>query len=213
MSLRVTLVIILAIALGAAVVGRSVLADTPDKYGIAAAANGTGLNPTVAGQSSVEGVIGQVITIGLSLLGIVFFLLTLYAGIIWMIARGNEEEAKKAKDILEAAVIGLIIVLGSYAISKFVFNSLASGVGGGGQAAAPANTSCANSTDGTPCASAGGSAGYICVAKQCVQPCADAFKSQNGTCIDTSQGQTCVSPRVTEAGLCPGATTICCHDP
>ena len=43
-----------------------------------------------------------------------------YGGYLWMTARGNEEEVTKAKNLIKAAIIGLIIVLAAYAISIFV---------------------------------------------------------------------------------------------
>ena len=49
-----------------------------------------------------------------------------------MTAAGNAERVDKAKTILTAASMGLVIVLSAYAITKFVFSSL--GVGGGGGA-------------------------------------------------------------------------------
>jgi heme/copper-type cytochrome/quinol oxidase subunit 2 len=55
-----------------------------------------------------------------SLLGIVFVVLFVYAGFLWMTAAGNETQIEKAKKIMTGAVIGLGIMLASYAISKFV---------------------------------------------------------------------------------------------
>ena len=41
-----------------------------------------------------------------------------------MIAQGNEQEVEKAKQVIVAAVIGLIIVLAAYAITRFIGNAL-----------------------------------------------------------------------------------------
>ena len=60
----------------------------------------------------------------LGLLAIIFFTLTVWAGVRWMTARGNEEYSKKAKETLEASVIGLVIILASYALVSFVFKWL-----------------------------------------------------------------------------------------
>lgn len=64
--------------------------------------------------------IGQI----LSLMGIVFFLITMIAGFFWMFALGNETRAQKAKDTIIAAVGGLIVIIGSYAITDFIFNTV-----------------------------------------------------------------------------------------
>lgn len=69
-------------------------------------------------------VASRIINIVLGLMGIFVLLLMIYGGYIWMNARGNEEEVKKAKKILEGAIIGLVIVLSSLGISQYVFNNL-----------------------------------------------------------------------------------------
>lgn len=56
----------------------------------------------------------------LSFLGIIFLVLTIYAGITWMTSAGNEAKIKKARDILINSIIGLVIVGLAYAISIFV---------------------------------------------------------------------------------------------
>lgn len=68
--------------------------------------------------------IGNIIQTALSLLAIVFFILVLYAGFKWMIAFGNSENAEKAKGTLETALIGLAIIIASYAISIFILKGL-----------------------------------------------------------------------------------------
>lgn len=67
-----------------------------------------------------EMLVGQVIQAALSFVGVIFLLLMIYGGYLWMTARGNEEEVTKAKNLIKAAIIGLIIVLAAYAISIFV---------------------------------------------------------------------------------------------
>jgi hypothetical protein len=49
-----------------------------------------------------------------------------------MTAGGNEEKVEKARKLLTRGVIGLIIIIGSYAIWYFVFDALVSGGGAGG---------------------------------------------------------------------------------
>ncbi|PIR95105.1 hypothetical protein COT95_00500 [Candidatus Falkowbacteria bacterium CG10_big_fil_rev_8_21_14_0_10_37_6] len=68
--------------------------------------------------------IGRVIGIALSFIGVLFFGLMLYAGFIWMMARGNDQEVTKAKHIIFSAILGLVVVIGSYAITKFVLDFL-----------------------------------------------------------------------------------------
>lgn len=70
-------------------------------------------------------IVGKVINIFLALLGVIFLVLTVYGGYLWMTARGDEQQVTKAKDVLKAAAIGLGITLGAYAISSFVVSRLA----------------------------------------------------------------------------------------
>ncbi len=81
--------------------------------------NGTGL-----GNQDPVVVVSYIINWVLSLLGLVALVLIIYAGFMWMSAAGNEERVTKAKDILKAAVIGLVIILGSYGIANYVFSTI-----------------------------------------------------------------------------------------
>ncbi len=69
---------------------------------------------------SLSKILGTVVSAFIGLLGVVFIGLIIYAGYNWMIARGEEEKLNTAKDTLKRAITGLIIVVGSYAIWKFV---------------------------------------------------------------------------------------------
>lgn len=60
---------------------------------------------------------GQIIGIALSFVGVLFLILMIYAGLLWMTAIGNEEKIKKAKGLLMDAVVGIIIVFSAYAIT------------------------------------------------------------------------------------------------
>ncbi|MCX6797943.1 MAG: pilin [Candidatus Falkowbacteria bacterium] len=85
---------------------------------------GFNVNKITAGGSNdtIEPLIQNAINIVLSLLGIIFVAFIIYGGWAWFSARGNEQKLDKAKDTLTQAIIGLLIVLGSYAISYFVLN-------------------------------------------------------------------------------------------
>lgn len=66
----------------------------------------------------------NLINAALSLLAAVCVGLLLYAGFLWVWARGREEEVKKAKDIIEGTVIGLVVVLAALGITQFVFTTV-----------------------------------------------------------------------------------------
>jgi len=68
--------------------------------------------------------INTVISVGLSTMAIIFFLVALYAGLRWMTARGNDELAEKGRDALINATLGLIIIIGAYGLTNLVINAL-----------------------------------------------------------------------------------------
>lgn len=75
-----------------------------------------------------EAIIGQGIQAILGFLGVLFLALIIYAGFTWMIAQGNDQKVTRAKNIMEGAAIGLIIVIMAYAISSFIINYFSSTV-------------------------------------------------------------------------------------
>ncbi len=77
----------------------------------------------------VSGIIAAI----LSMLGTIFLVLTIYAGVLWMTASGDEAKITKAKDIFKASIIGLAIVLSAYTITYFVGSRLGSGASGDGE--------------------------------------------------------------------------------
>lgn len=74
--------------------------------------------------TSLSQIIGNIINVILGLLGIVLVGIMIYAGIIWMTAGGDPDKVTKAKKYLLNSVIGLAIVLSSWAIANFVINAL-----------------------------------------------------------------------------------------
>lgn len=60
----------------------------------------------------------------LTLLALIFLILIIYSGFMWMTSAGNEEKVKKAKSTLKNATIGVIIVLFSFVITQFVFSAI-----------------------------------------------------------------------------------------
>lgn len=68
----------------------------------------------------LEQTIGGIIKGALLLVGTIFLILMVYGGYIWMLARGEEEEAKRAQNIITMAVIGIAVVMAAYAITYFI---------------------------------------------------------------------------------------------
>jgi len=60
----------------------------------------------------------------LGLIGTIFLINIVIAGYKWMTAAGNEDSVAEAKKYMSAGVIGLIIVLMSWALAKFIVDNL-----------------------------------------------------------------------------------------
>lgn len=69
----------------------------------------------------------NLVKMSLSVLAVVFLILIIYAGFRWMLSGGNSETIEKAKKIMIAAAVGLLIIFLSYSITLFVFNVVLSG--------------------------------------------------------------------------------------
>ncbi|MFA4831113.1 MAG: hypothetical protein WC862_03520 [Patescibacteria group bacterium] len=92
------------------------LGDAKLNLGSAGARAGT------AKLDNIGSIAGRAINIALTLLGLVFLILMVYAGYLWMIARGEEEKVKKAQKIIIDSLIGLVIVISAYAITFLVMS-------------------------------------------------------------------------------------------
>ncbi len=108
----------IALFIGALSLSQPVFADS---FGTDATAKAAGLSQKY--NRSVPDLIGTLIGAALSMIGVIFFILMVYGGFLWMTARGEDSVVNKAKETIIAAIIGLIVVLGSYAITNFIFTS------------------------------------------------------------------------------------------
>ena len=95
------------------------------------AKTGYGLNKTtsitgiaIPKEKNIPAKIGAIIGAVLSFVGILFFVLIIYAGFLWMTARGNEEQVKKAIELITQAAIGLAIISSAYLVTKFIGETL-----------------------------------------------------------------------------------------
>ncbi len=70
--------------------------------------------------TDIRQIILKVVSIALGLLAVIFLCLTLFAGFKYMTSGGNEEETRKAIKLLTNAVIGLVIIMLSWAITRFI---------------------------------------------------------------------------------------------
>jgi len=98
------------------------LAQDQTDFGLSETAKSAGLYQEGAEVPSPAALIGRIIGVVLAFVGVIFLILIIYGGILWMTAGGNEEKIKKAKSILTTALIGLVIILTGYTITSFVIS-------------------------------------------------------------------------------------------
>ena len=107
----------------------------------AGAAREAGFDPGTTETTFAE-TLGTVVKTALSLVGVIFLSLMVYAGYLWMTARGDESQVEKAQKMIRSAVIGLIITVAAHSITSFVVPRIVERTAGGRQQtpAAASNT-------------------------------------------------------------------------
>ncbi len=85
-----------------------------------------------AQDANLRDVIENIVRIVLGFLGVIFILLLMYAGWLWMTSQGDEKKISRAKAIIVSSIIGLIITVAAYAISAFIVTSIQRAIGPGG---------------------------------------------------------------------------------
>lgn len=72
------------------------------------------------GNADLKQTVINILNLALGLLALVAVIMIIIGGFTWLTAGGNEEKVDRAKKIISAAVIGLIIVLLAWAVVIFV---------------------------------------------------------------------------------------------
>lgn len=93
------------------------------------AGNTTIALPIPIAKATPAAFIGRVIAGLLGVVGSVALVMFIYGGFLWMIAGGNTETVKKARGTIVWAVVGLLVVFGSYALLNFVLKVLSGATG------------------------------------------------------------------------------------
>ncbi len=75
------------------------------------------------GQTGLNEIIGTIINRVLEVLGVVFMILMLYGGYLWLSAQGNDSQVEKGKKVIIEAIIGLAIVLGARIIVESLISA------------------------------------------------------------------------------------------
>ncbi len=76
--------------------------------------------PNNQAPQDIRTVVASLTNIFLGLLGMIFIILVIAGGFMWMSSAGNADKVEKAKKLMGAGVIGLLIILSAFAISLYV---------------------------------------------------------------------------------------------
>jgi len=69
--------------------------------------------------------VARMIRVVLNFVGLIFLVLTIYAGFLWMTAGGAEEKVEKAQKLIKRSMIGLLIILSAYSITWIAYKIVA----------------------------------------------------------------------------------------
>lgn len=181
-----------------------------EDYGLGATAGAAEL--TKYGDS-VPKIAGNVIGTLLSMISVLFFVLVLYGGILWMTARGNSEQTGKALNTILAATIGIIIVMGAYALTNFVFQL--GGSAGAGTPTQPAVCGNGQIEPGEQC-DGDSECTSSCTVINSPAVCGNGIVEGTEGCDDgnTANGNGCSSICEVESGwTCDGNPSVCTEGP
>ncbi|MDD5340931.1 MAG: pilin [Patescibacteria group bacterium] len=137
---------------------------------------------------TVPQVIGNTVKVLLGIVGSIAFIMFIYGGMYMLTSHGNPDMVKKGKDVLTWAIIGLIVIFGSYVFVSFIVSGITGGTGGVKPNTETPITQTQNTTTCQLYAASLGK-GYKCAAFTCDE----GYLEQNGSFTD-----------------CSGGTPICC---
>lgn len=73
--------------------------------------------------TNVQSIIGNIIKTGMGVMGSIALAMFVYGGVLWMTSAGNAEREKKGMQAVVWASLGVMVILLSYVIVKFVFET------------------------------------------------------------------------------------------
>jgi uncharacterized iron-regulated membrane protein len=81
-----------------------------------------------ATETGIALIVGRIVGYLLAFVGVVFIILMIHGGWLWMSAQGNEEQVTKAQAQIRSAVIGIIVVFSAFVISYAVLGAITYGL-------------------------------------------------------------------------------------
>lgn len=159
-------------------------------------------------------VIRSMVNFFIGFLGFIATIMFVYAGVLWVTAGGNEDQISKAKNIMTYAALGILIVILSFSIVRFVASSAGgSGITCAEDADCPDGFSCGQNNVCEADGFEGG--GGLCNSNA---DCSNGFVCQGGICslpdgsgcltsLDCGGGQYCSA-----SGECTDGGSVQCTD-
>lgn len=121
---RAMLFVALFCVLGFVFMTEPALAQTSDAFDTFAEAS-------TLSTDNIAVIIARIIRVLLSILGILVVCYVIYAGFLYLTARGEAAPIEKAKKIFQQGAVGLIIIFSAYGITTFIMNALIDAAFGG----------------------------------------------------------------------------------
>lgn len=76
---------------------------------------------------TISTTVGYYINVFLGIVGIVAVAFLIYGGFLYITSGGNEEQAESGKKVIQNSIIGIIIIILSYAIVTVIINAFKNG--------------------------------------------------------------------------------------
>lgn len=84
----------------------------------------TGATVSQEPTEKVQAALGSLVGIVVSMAGLIFIVMILYAGLKWMLSNGESGAVKKSKSTMIHAAIGFFVTMIAYQIAKFVIDRI-----------------------------------------------------------------------------------------
>ncbi len=89
-------------------------------------------DPALTKATTARELIQKIVNFALSFLGLVATVIVIYGGVLYVTSRGDETQATEGKKAISYAVIGIVIILGSFAIVNTLLSATGADTSGNG---------------------------------------------------------------------------------
>lgn len=83
------------------------------------------------GYGDVRVFLAGLVQSALSVVGVIFFIMILYGGYLWLAAAGNDEQVSRGKKMVRDAIVGFVITLCALIITRFIVGFIEGSTSGG----------------------------------------------------------------------------------